>query len=456
MFTGADGRLYPAGHPMLTQQNTYNSDNTDRTGGYKTHDPTANEISANRRDSTMMNQDPARYLADGSSLDDGMGNTYRLDGDDKDAVFQSLVKRYLDEGLGRDAAIAKADERMAMGPLESGALNAKQAGTEVYQFLDGLRVGEHEKDASPALVPPQQLFGDDKSYIDPPSQPAALTDTNTNNGNGTGALTVKGSQNAQQPVNRVRASTGGYTGNARGSGLPDMQIGLGERLMRMGMAGLANASQGSLAQMGAMTGAYNDVNQANRQAEMGTFKIEEARRQAHANRVAKLAAAKNKGMGAVKDFEAKNFGFYNRGVDAERALLSVGDIGTDVYETLMSNVPLFGNALISPEYQRYDQSRRNWVNAVLRRESGAVISDAEFENANRQYFPQPFDDETQLAQKAENRRTTMEGIRLGAGTARFYTPTYPMAAPKDQGGTTQVDLEGDVYEARELKKPQAK
>jgi len=204
--------------------------------------------------------------------------------------------------------------------------------------------------------------------------------------------------------------------------------------MRMGAAGLAAGAQGPLAQMGAMTGAYNDVNQANRQAEMGTFKIEEERRQAHAARVNALAASKNKGMGAVKDFEAKNFGFYNRGVDAERALLSVGDIGTDVYETLMSNVPLFGNALISPEYQRYDQSRRNWVNAVLRRESGAVISDAEFENANRQYFPQPFDDETQLAQKAENRRTTMEGIRLGAGTARFYTPTYPMAAPTDQGG----------------------
>jgi hypothetical protein len=93
---------------------------------------------------------------------------------------------------------------------------------------------------------------------------------------------------------------------------------------------------------------------------------------------------------------------------------------------------------------------------VLRRESGAVISDAEFENANRQYFPQPFDDETQLAQKAENRQTTMEGIRLGAGTARFYTPTYPMAAPTDQGGITQVDLEGETFGVKELKKPQAK
>jgi len=95
----------------------------------------------------------------------------------------------------------------------------------------------------------------------------------------------------------VRSTTGGYTGNARGSALPDMQIGLNERLMRMGAAGLAAGGQGSLAQMGAMFGASADVNQANRQAEMDTFKLEEERRQAHADRVNALAASKNKGAG---------------------------------------------------------------------------------------------------------------------------------------------------------------
>jgi len=441
MFTGADGRLYPAGHPMLTQQNTYNSDDTDITGGYKTHDPTANEISANRRGSTMMNQDPARYAPDGSSL---VGDPYGTN--ENDVVFNSLVERYMSEGLPRDQAFAKAKERMAMGPLESLQENLTNAGTDALEFVGGIRddgILSAEKDENGAFAPDaegsavpvsEQLTNPPMGMSFNPPVPA-LTSPSTDTGNGgTGPVLRQPTSNTARNGNAARRMTGGYTGNARGSGLPDMQIGLGERLMRMGAAGLAAGAQGPLAQMGAMTGAYNDVNQANRQAEMGTFKIEEERRQAHAARVNALAASKNKGMGAVKDFEAKNFGFYNRGVDAERALLSVGDIGTDVYETLMSNVPLFGNALISPEYQRYDQSRRNWVNAVLRRESGAVISDAEFENANRQYFPQPFDDETQLAQKAENRRTTMEGIRLGAGTARFYTPTYPMAAPTDQGG----------------------
>ena len=137
-----------------------------------------------------------------------------------------------------------------------------------------------------------------------PVAPPALTSPSTETGNGTvvtdstGPILRQPTSNTASTGNAARRMTGGYTGNARGSGLPDMQIGLGERLMRMGMAGLANASQGSLAQMGAMTGAYNDVNQANRQADMDTFKIEEELRQAHAARVAALAASKNKGAGA--------------------------------------------------------------------------------------------------------------------------------------------------------------
>jgi hypothetical protein len=135
----------------------------------------------------------------------------------------------------------------------------------------------------------------------------ALTDTNTGNGTGNtvvtkdnGALTAP----SKPTQSTVRSTTGGYTGNARGSDLPDMQIGLNERLMRMGAAGLAAGGQGSLAQMGAMFGASADVNQANRQAEMEAFGIEEERRQAHAARVAALAASGSKGADAATDFSS--------------------------------------------------------------------------------------------------------------------------------------------------------
>ena len=61
--------------------------------------------------------------------------------------------------------------------------------------------------------------------------------------------------------------------------------------------------------------------------------------------------------------------------------------------------------------RQLDQAKRDFVNAVLRRESGAVISDAEFANADQQYFPQIGDDAATKAQKARNRAVALEGMK---------------------------------------------
>lgn len=74
-----------------------------------------------------------------------------------------------------------------------------------------------------------------------------------------------------------------------------------------------------------------------------------------------------------------------------------------------------GNYLLSSEQQRVDQAQRDFVNAVLRQESGAVISDAEFDNAKRQYFPQPGDDAKTIEQKRKNRKIAIEGFKRMAG-----------------------------------------
>lgn len=63
------------------------------------------------------------------------------------------------------------------------------------------------------------------------------------------------------------------------------------------------------------------------------------------------------------------------------------------------------------EQQQLVQAKRDFVNAVLRRESGAVISPEEFANAERQYFPQIGDSRPVIEQKARNRRAAIEGMR---------------------------------------------
>jgi hypothetical protein len=67
-------------------------------------------------------------------------------------------------------------------------------------------------------------------------------------------------------------------------------------------------------------------------------------------------------------------------------------------------------AMATPKQQQIDQAQRDFINAALRRESGAVISADEFVNARLQYFPQPGDSAAVKAQKAKNRKIAIEGI----------------------------------------------
>ena len=71
----------------------------------------------------------------------------------------------------------------------------------------------------------------------------------------------------------------------------------------------------------------------------------------------------------------------------------------------------------SANMQSYMQAARNFVNAVLRRESGAVISPSEFDNAYNQYLPRPGDSEQTLQQKRTNRDIVYKSFVKGSGTA---------------------------------------
>ncbi len=86
-----------------------------------------------------------------------------------------------------------------------------------------------------------------------------------------------------------------------------------------------------------------------------------------------------------------------------------------------------GNTLLSSNQQAVEQAQRNFVNAVLRQESGAVISEPEFENAKKQYFPQPGDKPSVIKQKRDNRRVAIEGFKKIAGPAWTDAPTSPDA-----------------------------
>ena len=87
-----------------------------------------------------------------------------------------------------------------------------------------------------------------------------------------------------------------------------------------------------------------------------------------------------------------------------------------------------GNVLQSGAEQSVEQAQRDFINAVLRRESGAVISPQEFANARQQYFFAPGDTEEQIKQKAENRRLATElMLREVPGGHRMSAPAAASA-----------------------------
>lgn len=85
-----------------------------------------------------------------------------------------------------------------------------------------------------------------------------------------------------------------------------------------------------------------------------------------------------------------------------------------------SSVPW--DALKSGDALSQEQAERNFVNAVLRRESGAAISPTEFKSAEKQYFPRAGDTSKVLAQKAANRKQVVEGMKSAAGPALAGVP----------------------------------
>lgn len=117
----------------------------------------------------------------------------------------------------------------------------------------------------------------------------------------------------------------------------------------------------------------------------------------------------------------KNTGFMIRMRESNQTLNDLENQGTRFAQQNLEAVPLgIGNYFRDEDFQKFDQARRDFVNALLRRESGAVISEQEFDNANKQYFPMPGDGPEVIAQKKRNRETAIQGIEIGSGEGAAY------------------------------------
>lgn len=145
--------------------------------------------------------------------------------------------------------------------------------------------------------------------------------------------------------------------------------------------------------------------------------------------------------GKFNEGQGKAAGFTDRMLQSEGILTGVGDnkgvqgqgsgfagaVGGAL--DAAGNIPVIGGAtgaaanwMKGADRQKYEQAKRDFVNAQLRRESGAAISAGEFTSAERQYFPVVGDSDEVIAQKAGNRRAAVEAMGREGGPS--YKPKY--------------------------------
>lgn len=127
---------------------------------------------------------------------------------------------------------------------------------------------------------------------------------------------------------------------------------------------------------------------------------------------------------SAKPEQAKAAGYAQRIQDAQGVFSGLTDKGyhreAAGKDTALTSLPLVGGLLkplASGEYKQQEQAERNFVNAILRRESGSAIAPSEFESAEKQYFPRVGDTPEVLAQKDQNRNSALRSLKLEAGSA---------------------------------------
>jgi hypothetical protein len=148
------------------------------------------------------------------------------------------------------------------------------------------------------------------------------------------------------------------------------------------------------------------------------------------------AAAADAATGRKTEVQAAAEQSANRMEDAEKnfSKVSTANLGVSgAAQSAASGVPVFGNFLKSQNFQKMEQSKREWVTALLRKESGAAIGRNEYTSYDRQFFPQAGDGPEVVAQKAEARRVATNALKNSAGPAyKSPSPAPAQSAPAAQ------------------------
>lgn len=141
--------------------------------------------------------------------------------------------------------------------------------------------------------------------------------------------------------------------------------------------------------------------------------------------------------------QSKDLVYYRRGSGALQKLDKIAEQLTSGWGALAERLP-GGNYLKSSEYQQAQQAGLEFLQAILRKDTGAAITKQEQDEYGKVYLPQPGDSSELLLQKQQARARALEAIRKGLGPAEILAGERPNEAVK--GSRTSSGVQWSIEE----------
>ena len=135
---------------------------------------------------------------------------------------------------------------------------------------------------------------------------------------------------------------------------------------------------------------------------------------------------------SLTEDQSKSIGFAARMMLNENTINNVVDTGYKPGG--LFELGFTPERLQSEDRKVYKAAKNNWIAAVLRKQSGAVISDKDYSDADLQYFPQPGDSKKVLKNKGDLRMTEQLSMKAAIGP---YAEDYMRQVGSGQGAMQQ-------------------
>jgi hypothetical protein len=116
--------------------------------------------------------------------------------------------------------------------------------------------------------------------------------------------------------------------------------------------------------------------------------------------------------------QSKDVGFYYRGSLANEDLGSIEQSLTQIDQNVAAQFGTFGKFYTSPEFKQAKRAASEFLAVILRKDTGAAVTEQEFDLYGPMYLPGPGEDPQTLAAKREARTRALDAIYMGLGTAR--------------------------------------